>query len=58
MLNMPRSRNTASAALSTEIEYGLASYRVRAESVVLQQNFRQVAERRFKGIVLTLWQRR
>jgi mannosyltransferase len=31
---------------------------LRAESVVLEQNFRQVAERRFKGIVVTLWQRR
>ncbi len=31
---------------------------LRSESAVLQQNFRQVAERRFKGIVVTLWQRR
>jgi len=31
---------------------------LRAESAVLQQNFRQVAEQRFKGIVVTLWQRR
>jgi hypothetical protein len=31
---------------------------LRAESVVLKQSFRQVAERRFKGIVVTLWQRR
>jgi mannosyltransferase len=31
---------------------------LRAESAVLQQNFRQVAERPFKGIVVTLWQRR
>jgi mannosyltransferase len=31
---------------------------LRAESAVLQQNFRQVAERRFKGIAVTLWQRR
>jgi len=31
---------------------------LRAESVVLKQDFRQVAERRFKGIVVTLWQRR
>jgi len=31
---------------------------LRAESAVLQQNFRLAAERRFKGIVVTLWQRR
>jgi mannosyltransferase len=31
---------------------------LRAESAVLQQNFRQVAEQRFKGIIVTLWQRR
>lgn len=31
---------------------------LRSESAVLQQNFRLVAERRFKGIVVTLWQRR
>ena len=30
----------------------------RAESAVLQQNFRLAAERRFKGIIITLWQRR
>jgi mannosyltransferase len=31
---------------------------LRAESVVLQHRFRLVAERRFKGIAVTLWQRR
>jgi mannosyltransferase len=31
---------------------------LRAESVVLKQQFRMVAERRFHGIVVTLWQRR
>ncbi|HET7244719.1 MAG TPA: glycosyltransferase family 39 protein, partial [Streptosporangiaceae bacterium] len=31
---------------------------LRSESAVLQQNFRLAAERRFKGIVVTLWQRR
>ena len=31
---------------------------LRAESVVLKQQFRMTAERRFKGIVVTLWQRR
>ncbi len=31
---------------------------LRAESVVLRHDFRLVAERRFKGIVVTLWQRR
>jgi mannosyltransferase len=31
---------------------------LRAESVVLKQRFRRIAERRFKGIVVTLWQRR
>ena len=31
---------------------------LRAESAVLQQRFRLIAERRFKGIVVTLWQRR
>jgi mannosyltransferase len=31
---------------------------LRSESAVLQQNFRLIAERRFKGIVVTLWQRR
>ena len=31
---------------------------LRAESAVLQQNFRLAAERRFKGIIITLWQRR
>jgi mannosyltransferase len=31
---------------------------LRAESAVLQQNFRLAAERRFKGIIVTLWQRR
>ena len=31
---------------------------LRAESVVLRRDFRLVAERRFKGIVVTLWQRR
>ena len=37
---------------------GLPDPLLRAESVVLKQQFRQVAERRFKGIVVTLWQRR
>jgi mannosyltransferase len=31
---------------------------LRAESVVLSHDFRLVAERRFKGMVVTLWQRR
>jgi mannosyltransferase len=31
---------------------------LRAESVVLRQQFRRVAERHFHGIVVTLWQRR
>jgi len=31
---------------------------LRSESAVLQQHFRLAAERRFKGIVVTLWQRR
>ena len=31
---------------------------LRAESVVLRQRFALVAERRFRGIVLTLWERR
>jgi hypothetical protein len=31
---------------------------LRAESVVLQQRFTLVSERRFRGIVVTLWQRR
>ena len=31
---------------------------LREESVALQRQFRLVAERRFKGIVVTLWQRR
>ena len=31
---------------------------LRAESAALKQDFRRVAERRFKGIVVTLWQRR
>ena len=31
---------------------------LRAESVVLQHRFRPVAERRFRGIAVTLWQRR
>jgi mannosyltransferase len=31
---------------------------LRAESAVLQQRFRLIAERRFKGTAVTLWQRR
>jgi mannosyltransferase len=31
---------------------------LRAESVVLQHRFRLIAERRFRGIAVTLWQRR
>ena len=31
---------------------------LRAESAVLQQRFRLTAQRQFKGIVVTLWQRR
>jgi mannosyltransferase len=31
---------------------------LRSESALLQQSFRLAAERRFKGIVVTLWQRR
>ncbi|HEV3291301.1 MAG TPA: glycosyltransferase family 39 protein, partial [Streptosporangiaceae bacterium] len=31
---------------------------LRAESVVLQHRFRMIAERRFRGITVTLWQRR
>ena len=31
---------------------------LRAESVVLQHRFRPIAERRFRGIAVTLWQRR
>jgi mannosyltransferase len=36
----------------------LADPLLRADSVVLEQQFRKVAERRFHGIVVTLWQRR
>jgi mannosyltransferase len=39
---------------SAELPTGL----LRSESAVLQQDFRMVAERRFKKIVVTLWQRR
>jgi hypothetical protein len=31
---------------------------LRAESVVLQHRFRLIAERHFRGIAVTLWQRR
>jgi mannosyltransferase len=37
---------------------GLPDGLLRAESVVLKQQFRQIAVRRFHGIVVTLWQRR
>jgi mannosyltransferase len=37
---------------------GLPDPLLRAESVVLGQQFRLAAERRFKGIAVTLWQRR
>jgi len=36
----------------------LSDPRLRAESAVLRQRFRVIAERRFHGIVVTLWQRR
>jgi hypothetical protein len=31
---------------------------LRAESLVLKQQFRRIAQKRFHGITVTLWQRR